>query len=412
MDPKTGRNRKVAVGVLSAVCVIALAGCALRRPHYQSLLTLRQETAANYSQQVLDAIVGVQESAQLPVFFKVEGGQSSWSPTYGGSAGLNITEIPLRTVGLAGGHSDQETRSFNFQGSEVLSDSIQFNDFGEAAMNRVSMLFGYLCLQADLPGSVLPNGALYATIGESGSSDDFIIWTRTRKGRYIGVTEKNKYEFLMFSRDVMYWAKAYAPDVADLVSPAGILYRFFVEYPRYETQLAQAVIAKSGAEKALSSAKDALEAKENEYESLKQEAKTSNTAAPVLQALLQLEHEELKSQHEKVSSISGQLGESSGRIEQIKRDTEALFNLLHQTLTLIKENDPNADLIHPDKSIEMLRDRIARLSEGDFSVLEETGTILPKGSGIDARESTDQLYRERFEALPQQYDMPGRQGLQ
>ena len=82
-------------------CVFTLTGCVMMKPHYKSMQALRREASINYSQQVLDTIVGMRDKGQLPVMFNVEGNDSTWTPNYSLSSSVFAPLYGLAGVGRA-----------------------------------------------------------------------------------------------------------------------------------------------------------------------------------------------------------------------------------------------------------------------------------------------------------------------
>lgn len=196
-------------------CMLILTGCAFQRAHYKSLVHMQAETATNYSQQVLEAIIGVCDNAKLPVLFSVESGASTWMPLYNSNA---VATIPTLIVG-------QTSVTGSLGGGESLTTQLQYNDFGSAAMSRAISLYGLLCFTLQYGETVLPNGTLRTVVEPADSHEHFLIWGKRRNGQYLGVTQDKSEQFLHFAHDVTYWTRHATPDVSDLTSTTGKLLR-------------------------------------------------------------------------------------------------------------------------------------------------------------------------------------------
>jgi len=143
--------------------MVVLMGCAFERAHYKSLPELREETSNNYSQQVLETIVGTCDDARLPAFFRVEAGFSSWSPSFSGSTGATVATLPTGGTVISG----------NLGIAEAMNKQIQYNDFGSASMTRVVSLYHLLCFEIRSGDTVLPNGTFYTVVDKASSPEHF-----------------------------------------------------------------------------------------------------------------------------------------------------------------------------------------------------------------------------------------------
>jgi hypothetical protein len=106
------------------------------------------------------------------------------------------------------------------------------NDFGPAAMARVSAIYAFLTYPIQIGESQLPHGALFTAVREANRPDEFTLWTKTPEGNYLGVTPETQFEFFKLTRDIVYWSRHDTPNPADLESTAGTLYAFFSQYRR------------------------------------------------------------------------------------------------------------------------------------------------------------------------------------
>ena len=78
-----------------------------------------------------------------------------------------------------------------------------------------------------------------------------------------------------------------------------------------------------------------------------------------------------------------------------------LFGNLQQVLLLIKSMDPAGDSIDLEAILQPLRRRVDGLLAGDPKVVAEVESQRRSGLGLSARDTVDKLYRDRFEALPE-----------
>ena len=124
MKNSTFGIKKMKLGLVACLALsFVLSGCAMKKPYYRTLVDLRNESSVNYSQQVLDAIVGVRDRASLPVFFSVEGGNASWVPGYSTSGtGLQFPS----GVGTRGWDINESVLKLSLGMSESMSNAVQF----------------------------------------------------------------------------------------------------------------------------------------------------------------------------------------------------------------------------------------------------------------------------------------------
>lgn len=379
-------------------CTILFSGCVMQRAHYKSFGKLRDEAASNYTQQVLDTIVDVMDEGDIPVFFSIEAGQSGWQPSFSGSVTSSLRGPWNNDWADAIGISPTISKS------ESMSDSIQYNDFGAAAMIRVCALYGLLCLPQEVAGVKLPNGVLYAIADISDSNDGFIAWSKMKDGRYLGITEEKKSDFIAFSRDVTYWSRGYTPDPKDLLSVPGIFYRCSAEYAAAQLSLAQAVATKMGAQAGVAEAQKAYEQKLQEFEALKEEAKKSKSDPEIMKTLLQFEREEVQAKAQAVAGVAAAIGQADSTIKASRRKINSLMPLIAGTFKKIQDSDPDVGPIDIEGVLVSINDYVEKIEAGDQKVLAEIANVLPHSAGLDAKDSVDDLYRERFEALPQRFD--------
>ena len=86
--------------------------------------------------------------------------------------------------------------------------------------------------------------------------------------------------------------------------------------------------------------------------------------------------------------------------------------MIDNILAEIKKADPDLTTLDTAAIIETFQRNLNTLLTGNREQLEALKVpTVPSAPGYNAKEPVDQLYRERFEALPPQFD-PKRQGLQ
>lgn len=398
--------KRWAIGVRSLCitlgCMAVLTGCVFQRVHYKSFKELREESASNYSQQVLEAVVGVCDEARLPAFFRVEAGFSTWTPSYSGSASAVIPTLMVGQTNVTG----------SVGGGEALTNQIQYNDFGSAGMTRVTALYSLLCFTIRYGNVVLPNGTFHTVVEKASSREPFLIWAKRRNGEYIGVTPAKSEQFLQFAHDVTYWTLHATPDLRDLTSTTGKFYRFSTEYNTVVSNLVHARLSRFKAEEAMARALEALKAKQQAFEALKAEAKTSPVNPIVLQGLLQLENQELQTYVQTLAKSAADLDKLDSEIQNNTGALGELVGLLESILGDLKRFDPDLATLDTDAILTVFRKSIEIFLTGDRQQLEAVRVLMrPSVAGHRAQESVDKLYRERFEALPQSFD-PRRQGTQ
>lgn len=390
--------------------VLTLTGCVMMKPHYRSMQQLRKEATINYSQQVLDTIVDMRDQARIPILFSVEAGNSTWTPNYSLSTSVFAPLYGLAGVGRAPQVGSglvsigESSLTSTVAGGEAMTNQLQYNDFGAAAMTRAHELYSLVCFPIQYGEVVLPNGVLFTLVDVADTRENMLFWAKTRDGRYLGVTPDKTEQFVAFAHDVTYWVQHAAPQASDLRSTAGSLFSFSIAYATTEEALIKAVLAKLGSQEAVAKAQKDLQAKQQKFEDLKAEAKESKTNPAVLQTLLTFEREELQAQQKAVANSAAQLGKAQTDIAANQQELVTLLASMKETLTLIERDDPDLEDLHIDVLSKMLHDRIDTiLSEDRTKITALEAHPLPHAAGLTAEESADELYRERFESLPQQF---------
>ena len=386
--------------LVSVVIALSLTGCFMKKMHYKSFLELREEASRNYSVQVLNSIVGVLEHAELPVFFNVEAGQSTWTPTYTLSSG-NV--VSAWTHNIVMDTNTITATSPSSSSGESVTSSLQYNDFGAAAMTRINALYALLCLPMQFGEIKFPNGALYTIVDKADSPKSFILSSKIAHNSYMGVVQKKSFAFLKFSNDVTYWSRHDKPKTKDLASVAGIFYRFSFEYPRKKQELIEAIKSREREQASISKVHQAFKETSKEFEDLKSEAKTTKTNAQIMQTLLQYKQKELEAKAKGFASVNGKISKAEVTIKTNKAELDDLIMVLENGLQEIIDNDPDVKSVNVATLTADLHKHLEQIMAGEKEILEEKFTI-PGASGLDASESRDDLYRERFESLPPRFD--------
>jgi hypothetical protein len=377
--------------------LLSLSGCVLRAVHEKALLDLQEQGSRNYSQQVLDAIVNIRQRSELPTFFYFEGASSIWNPSLSSSISGNISTV-LSGPGLV--TPDVATITPSLGANDNLSNAVQMNDFGPAAMSRISAIYAFLTYPIHIGESQLPHGALFTTVREADRSDEFILWTKTPEGRYLGVTPETQFEFFKLTRDIIYWSRHEAPNPADLESTAGILYAFFSQYPTTELALNNALSAAEAAKTGLTEALSEYRETDKKVTQLEQDFKKSKDNIDVLTLILQEAYEQRKLQQNQLGQVGSQKSTADAEATAQRFKIEGLLQQLEQAASLIKAADPQGSEIDVAAILRPFRARVNGLLARDPAVIQEVASQEPSTSGLNARDPVDKLYRDRYEALP------------
>lgn len=375
----------------------SLSGCALRAVHQQALLEVQERGARNYPQQVLDTIVGIRQRSELPTFFYFEGATSAWNPSLSSSISSNITTA---LGGPAAVTPDIATIVPLLGASESLSSAVQMNDFGPAAMSRVSAIYAFLTYPIQIGDSQLPHGALFTTVREASSSDQFTLWTKTSGGNYVGVSSETQFEFFKLTRDIIYWSRLENPNPADLESTAGTLYAFFSQYPTTELALNDALSAVDKAKADFDGALSAYSDADKRVTQLEQDFRKSKDNARVLTLILQEAYKQRELQYNQLGGADKQKSTANAKVTAQRFKIEGLLQQLEQSASLIKAADPQGSAIDVAAILRPFRKRVDGLLARDPAIIKEVASQEPSTSGLGARDSVDKLYRDRFEALP------------
>lgn len=396
------KSGKLGTGIVMIMLLgLSISGCVMRSTHYKSFADLRKEAASSYTHQVLDSILSIRERGELPVFFAVESGMNYWIPTY---TGVFNTSIPLS-------NTKNSTISPGLSTGESMYNILQYNDYGSAAMSRVTMLYGYLCFPIQFGDTALPNGSLFTIVDIAEKPDRFLFYSRMKDGRYMGVTQEKNDEFMRFARDVTYWTQNDKPEPLDLVSTAGSLYRFSIQYSSSLKELSNAIISQDNCKLAMDEAQKVVQLHQQKFDSLVREAQNPKSNSAMMPTLLQFSREDLKEKEKGLGALSAQMMTNVATITAKTEELNILIASFQGTLNKIKETDPDVATLDMQSIVKIFNDPVEKILQGDRSTLQKLGNLLPNPSSLDAHEPLDELYRERFESLPMRYD-PLNQAIQ
>jgi len=392
--------RKIDLSILMLVLVLSLSGCVMKKVYVQSFLELRENASTNYSQQIIDVIVNLRQDAKLPVFFSIEAGNAVWSPRVTGSF---IANIPgpwnSRTTGL----------SPSFEGSDSANNSIQFNDFGSAAMIRINSLYEFLCFPFKFGDVYLSNGTLFSCVSESDSSANLYSARKLKNGKYIGVPPEKKVQFLAFASEVTYWSQNANPSVDDLRSAAGVFYRFSIEYIPAIQNAIQSLTIVNQTTKDMPDAQAQYESSRNKFDAFLVASQTSTANPDILNKIVETKQSEITSKGKSLQSMMNAISTQKAIHSESLFKLENLKNSIQSVFTDLVKFDPDIQEEEVKNTLAEIQSQIDRAKQGDMKVLTELKPSMLRGVGLDANESVDELYRERFESLPQRFD-PAYQG--
>lgn len=389
-------NRFGNILLIPIICLL-LSNCAMRSLHNRSIVNLRNETAHNYSKQVVEAAAGILDRSELPVMLSIEGGNSIWNPRY--EKNLSASISPPWSAGNTVLNPGVVT-------SESIVDTMQFNDFGSDATYRLHILYTYLCFPLVIENLYMPNGMLYSIFTIQDTQNGLDYPTKLREGNYIGVPKEKKREFLFFVSDVLNWSRHASPNILDLSSPPGITYMFFFKY-YYNLQTGyssnhDALVLKNEIQQQKTQADKIKEDYQSKLQFALENNSTNNSFIPALQ-LLQNDVETMRSE---LSSQYNSLRVTQSNVQQTYVENHFILNKLKRALKHLAEQDPNINIQEVNDTLDALTKRIEDVHEGKSNDLTEAlKHLIPiGGSGIEAAESTEELYRERFERLPDTID--------
>ncbi len=392
--------RKINLFIFMLILVFSLSGCAMKKVYVQSFLELRGNASTNYSQQVIDVIVDLRQDAKLPVFFSIEAGNAVWSPRVTGSLVANIPgPWNSRTTGLAP----------SFEGSDSANNSIQFNDYGSAAMIRINSLYEFLCFPFKFGDVYLSHGTLYACVSESDSSENLHSVRKLKNGKFLGVPTEKKAQFLAFASEVTYWSQNANPSLDDLRSAAGVFYRFSIDYIPTLQSAIQSLILVNETKKGLPDAQKAYASARSKFDSFLIDSQTSTANPDILKKIVETKQADLTSKGEALQGMLNTISTNKAVHSKSLHKLEDLKNSIQSVFIDLVEFDPDVKEEDVKSTMAEIQSQINRAGQGDMKILSELKPSMMRGVGLDANESLDELYRERFESLPQRFD-PAYQG--
>lgn len=401
MNTERVRAPRVPLLFLPIGAVALLASCVMKGEYYGSMLELNERSSMNYAQQIVNAVVRVRDTSELPTFFYVESGTATWTPTVQASVGATAA-LGLSRAANAAGDSLQVAPSVG--GSESLTASFQLNDFSPAAMSRVTGIFGFVLNPIGIGGSALPNGAFHTILSEGDSSEGFVLFARTADGRFVGVPKEKQFEFFKLARDLVYWSRLEAPDANDLESVAGALYGFFARYPAAELALYTSVMAAAKSDADYAGASAAHRAATEAVRRLETEFRQSDDDAELLKAILEQAYAQLAIAFQQMGGAGGAKQDAAATVEMRRREIEALVATLHTAVSEVKRLDPDGGKIDVDAVVKPFRTRIDGLVSRNAEILKEIEFQLPSSNGLRAKDTVDKLYRDREESLPDRFN--------
>ena len=387
--------KKLYLSTLALIVLFSLSGCAMKEVYNQSFLDLRENTSTNYSQQIVDVIVDLRQDAKLPVFFSIEAGNAVWSPRIGG--GLDVA-IPgpwnSRTTGLAP----------SLNGSDSANNSIQFNDFGSAAMIRINSLYEFLCFPFKFGDVYLSNGTLFACVSEADSNENLHSARKLKNGKFLGVPSEKKVQFLAFASEVTYWSQNANPSLDDLRSAAGVFYRFSIDYIPNLQKAINSLTQVNQMEKDLPGAKKEYQIAKDKFDEFLNNSQNSTANPDILKKIVETKQADVTNKGEAVQSMESAIAAQKAIHSKSVVLLEQLKNSVQSVLTDLIEVDPDVKEENVKSTIVAIQSQINRAKKADMKVLSELKPSMIRGVGLDASESLDALYRERFESLPQRFD--------
>lgn len=377
--------------------IILFNGCAMRTLHNKTIVNLRNETAHNYSKQVVEAAAGILDRSELPVMFSVEGGNSTWNPHYEKSFNFDVSPPwSAATTVLSPG----------ILASESVVDTVQINDFGSDATYRLNNLFSYVCFPFVIENLVLPNGMLYSIFNIQNTQEGLDYPTKLSHGKYIGVPLEKRKEFLLFVSDVLNWSRHASPDILDLSSPPGIAYMFFFKYYHNLQDSYSSIQASTGLNNEIQQYEIKNQIVTLEYETKLHSALNGDSISNGFPAILKLLQSHVEGIQSSLNDLENELNSSRTTGQKYYIENHFILKNLTKVLTTLAKQDPDINVNQVNETLLILQQRIDDVHEGKLDdIMKELKLYIPVGgSGIEAAESTEDLYRERFERLPDVID--------
>lgn len=380
--------------VISTVCLF-FNNCAMRPLHNKSIVDLRNEAAENYSKQVVEAAVGIIDRSELPVMFSVEGGNSVWNPKYESQFGASIAP-PWS--------ADKTALNPGILVSETVVDSVQFNDFGSAATYRLNILYTFLCFPYDIESLHLPNGVIYSLFVVQDNTEGLNYPIHLSDGKYLGVPKEKRVEFLLFVNDVMNWSRHATPNLLDLSSPPGIVYMFLFKFYDNIQVIYSSNQAVTGLSKETQQLETQLQTVTTDYQTKLKQALGNPSVNEGYTATLSLLRSDVQAMQSVLNDLKSNLGAAQSMGQTAYSENLFILNKLHRALTETAKYDPDVSEDAVQATIDTLTKQVKDVHEGKSDIQSLRDFIPVGGSGINANESTEDIYRERFERLPDSID--------
>lgn len=382
--------------LIPTLCVF-FSNCAMHPLHKRTIVNLRNETAYNYSKQVVEAAAGIIDRSELPVMFSVEGGSSIWNPQYESDFGANISP-PWSAASTA--------LSPGITISESVVDTVQLNDFGSDATYRLNILFSYVCFPLVIEELDLPNGMLYSIFHIQDTQENLDYPTKLSDGKYIGVPKTKRHEFLLFVSDVLNWSRHASPNILDLSSPPGVTYMFLFKYYHNLQGSFSSSQAVAGLSDKIQQHKIQVQLVTKEYETKLQFALANDSISNGFTEALKLLQSKVKTMQSELKELENEFNSALSSAQKYYVENHFIVKQLSHVLTELAEHDSDINTDQVNGTLATLNQRIEDVHDGvSNDIMNELKQYIPiGGSGIEAAEATEDLYRERFERLPDSID--------
>ncbi len=124
----------------------------------------------------------------------------------------------------------------------------------------------------------------------------------------------------------------------------------------------------------------------------------------ILKEILAEAYKQQQMKYEILGSANGSKNTAQKNLATQKQKIEQLITSLSQCLSSIKNSDKQASDVNVYKIIQPFRDRVDGILAQNPDIVKDVEYQMPNTAGIDAKDSVDKLYRDRFEALPDRFD--------
>jgi len=131
---------------------------------------------------------------------------------------------------------------------------------------------------------------------------------------------------------------------------------------------------------------------------------SSKTSPGILEKILNVKKEVLQAQMTSVQGLQAQIQSMRTENATNKKTLYDLESLISAALLDLQAVDLTVNEVNVNSTLEKMERQIRKAEQGDVSILEEIKASRSRGVGLDAVESMDKLYRERFESLPMRYN--------